>query len=269
MGDRHAEFAVRHRHRLQRPGDRPELVPQALRADELERSPREHRRGACGQCLPGLPRLQRRLELQLPRRRHRRGRPRHDPDTELHGPFRNHRRRPRGSARHVMGLHRDGHGVRRRDGGQRRRQRARLGHPQAEAGHARRTGGTANLRHHLSGRWLGQHRQHRHSNERRAHQRRRRHHHRARVSLATLPGQPTGNALVGNDASLSALSSADPTCSNSNMFKAYFGSTIEAYRDAPSTKDAVVQQRVGLHAAGSTRPTTKAGARSTSTPTCT
>jgi len=56
------------------------------------------------------------------------------------------------------------------------------------------------------------------------------------VSLATLPGQPPGNALVGNDASLSALSSTDPTCSNSNMFKAYFGTTIEAYRNAPSTR---------------------------------
>lgn len=56
------------------------------------------------------------------------------------------------------------------------------------------------------------------------------------TSLATLPGQPTANALIGNDVSLSSLSSADTTCSNSKMFQAYFGSTIETYRDAPSTK---------------------------------
>jgi hypothetical protein len=56
------------------------------------------------------------------------------------------------------------------------------------------------------------------------------------ISLDTLPGQPTQNALIPNDDSLSALSSTDPTCSNSNMFRAYFGSTIEAYRNTPSTK---------------------------------
>jgi hypothetical protein len=56
------------------------------------------------------------------------------------------------------------------------------------------------------------------------------------VSLSTLPGQPANNALIGNDASLSALSSNDADCSNSNMFKAYFGSNIEDYRRAPSTK---------------------------------
>jgi hypothetical protein len=56
------------------------------------------------------------------------------------------------------------------------------------------------------------------------------------VSLSTLPGQPANNALIGNDASLSALSSSDADCSNSNMFNAYFGSKIEDYRRAPSTK---------------------------------
>jgi Tfp pilus assembly protein PilX len=56
------------------------------------------------------------------------------------------------------------------------------------------------------------------------------------TSLASLPGQPTANALVGSDSSLSSLASADATCSNSKMFQAYFGSTIETYRDAPSTK---------------------------------
>lgn len=51
------------------------------------------------------------------------------------------------------------------------------------------------------------------------------------VSLSTIPGQPASNALIGNDASLSALSSADPTCSNSAMFKTYFGTTMEKYKE--------------------------------------
>jgi len=56
------------------------------------------------------------------------------------------------------------------------------------------------------------------------------------VTLSTLPGQPTNNALIGSDPSLAALSSTDADCSNSNMFKAYFGSTIEDYQRSPSTK---------------------------------
>ncbi len=56
------------------------------------------------------------------------------------------------------------------------------------------------------------------------------------VSYSTLPGQPAANALVGSDASLSALSSADPTCNNSSMFRAYFGSTMQQYAEAPNTK---------------------------------
>ena len=56
------------------------------------------------------------------------------------------------------------------------------------------------------------------------------------TTLTTLPGQPAANAMIGDDASLSALASADPTCSNSAMFKTYFGSTIDAYKNAPSTK---------------------------------
>jgi hypothetical protein len=56
------------------------------------------------------------------------------------------------------------------------------------------------------------------------------------TDLSTLPGVPSQNALVGNDASLANLSSNDPTCENSAMFNAYFGSTIEKYRAAPSTK---------------------------------
>lgn len=56
------------------------------------------------------------------------------------------------------------------------------------------------------------------------------------TSLSTLQGQPTGNAQIGSDSSLAALSSTDPTCTNSQMFNAYFGSTIAQYQSSPSTK---------------------------------
>ena len=56
------------------------------------------------------------------------------------------------------------------------------------------------------------------------------------VSLATLPGQPSNNGLIGSDASLAGISSSDSTCSNSGIFKAYFGSTLEQYQRSPSTK---------------------------------
>lgn len=56
------------------------------------------------------------------------------------------------------------------------------------------------------------------------------------TSYASIPGQPTANALVGNDSSLSALSSNDATCSNSSMFSAFFGSTIAEYAASPMTK---------------------------------
>lgn len=52
----------------------------------------------------------------------------------------------------------------------------------------------------------------------------------------TLQGQPTQAALVSSDASLAALSSSDPTCENSQMFNAYFGTSIERYKTSPSTK---------------------------------
>ena len=58
----------------------------------------------------------------------------------------------------------------------------------------------------------------------------------AGTSYTSIPGQPVNNALVGNDASLAALSSPDPTCSNSSMFSAYFGSTIAQYAASPTTK---------------------------------
>ncbi len=56
------------------------------------------------------------------------------------------------------------------------------------------------------------------------------------VNLTTIPGLPGVNAEVGNDASLSNLSSSDLTCTNSQMFNAYFGSTIAEYAAAPATK---------------------------------
>lgn len=56
------------------------------------------------------------------------------------------------------------------------------------------------------------------------------------TTLTSIPGQPTGNALVGSDSSLSTLASSDPTCNQSQMFNAYFGSTISAYANDPTTK---------------------------------
>ncbi|MES2715250.1 MAG: pilus assembly PilX N-terminal domain-containing protein [Pseudomonadota bacterium] len=70
------------------------------------------------------------------------------------------------------------------------------------------------------------------------------------VSATTLQGQPVNNAMVGNDASLAALVSADTnTCSQSAMFGAYFGSTIEQYRDLPSTKTLSCTSAASCHAA--------------------
>ena len=56
------------------------------------------------------------------------------------------------------------------------------------------------------------------------------------TSVTTLPGQPPVNAQIGADSSLAALSSSDPTCTNSQMFKAYFGSTIAQYQNSPATQ---------------------------------
>lgn len=56
------------------------------------------------------------------------------------------------------------------------------------------------------------------------------------TAYTSIPGQPAANALVSNDSSLSALASTDPTCSNSSMFSAYFGSTIPQYSASPMTK---------------------------------
>lgn len=56
------------------------------------------------------------------------------------------------------------------------------------------------------------------------------------TTYTSIPGQPTANALVGGDSSLGALASSDPTCNESQMFNAYFGSTISSYVDDPTTK---------------------------------
>jgi hypothetical protein len=52
----------------------------------------------------------------------------------------------------------------------------------------------------------------------------------------TIPGQPVQNALIPNDPSLSSLSSADPTCTNSAMFNAYFGTSLAQYAASPEVK---------------------------------
>ena len=56
------------------------------------------------------------------------------------------------------------------------------------------------------------------------------------TTYGTIPGQPVQNAMIGNDASLYNLASTDTTCSNSNMFQAYFGSTMAEYAASPLTK---------------------------------
>jgi Tfp pilus assembly protein PilX len=56
------------------------------------------------------------------------------------------------------------------------------------------------------------------------------------VTYQTIPGQPIQNALVANDASLHAVASGDPTCSNSAMFKTYMGITLAEYAASPQTK---------------------------------
>lgn len=56
------------------------------------------------------------------------------------------------------------------------------------------------------------------------------------TNYGTIPGQPIQNALIAGDTSLSSLASSDPTCSNSTMFNAYFGSTLAAYAASPDVK---------------------------------
>ncbi len=54
--------------------------------------------------------------------------------------------------------------------------------------------------------------------------------------LTTIPGQPMSGAIIDNDPSLLSLASSDPTCSNSSMFSAFFGSTVAEYMASPLTK---------------------------------
>lgn len=56
------------------------------------------------------------------------------------------------------------------------------------------------------------------------------------VSYATIPGQPVENALVENDASLSALANSDPSCANSAMFGAFLGTTMAEYAASPQVR---------------------------------
>lgn len=53
------------------------------------------------------------------------------------------------------------------------------------------------------------------------------------AQTVTMPGLPPANSQIQNDESLSTLANADDSnCSNSEVFKAYFGSSIEDYRAA-------------------------------------
>lgn len=54
--------------------------------------------------------------------------------------------------------------------------------------------------------------------------------------LATIAGLPPENSVLAGDASLAALATADPGCGNSALFRAYFGSTLTAYKNSPRTK---------------------------------
>lgn len=56
------------------------------------------------------------------------------------------------------------------------------------------------------------------------------------VSYETIPGQPIQNALIANDASLNAIASTDTTCSNSAMFRTYFGATMAEYAASPQVR---------------------------------
>jgi len=56
------------------------------------------------------------------------------------------------------------------------------------------------------------------------------------ATLRSIPGLPPENALVSNDVSLSRLSGSDSTCNNSAVFNAFFGTTIQSYASAPTTR---------------------------------
>ena len=49
----------------------------------------------------------------------------------------------------------------------------------------------------------------------------------------TIPGQPIQNALIAQDTSLSAIASTDTNCTNSAMFRTYFGVSLAEYAASP------------------------------------
>lgn len=56
------------------------------------------------------------------------------------------------------------------------------------------------------------------------------------AQLATIAGLPPENSVLASDASLAALASADPGCTDGALFRAYFGSTLAAYANSPRTR---------------------------------
>jgi hypothetical protein len=50
----------------------------------------------------------------------------------------------------------------------------------------------------------------------------------------TLPGTPAANAVISGDSSLAQLKASDPSCTKGEVFKAFFGATIDEYKASPS-----------------------------------
>lgn len=53
--------------------------------------------------------------------------------------------------------------------------------------------------------------------------------------LSAAPGMPLESTVADGDTSLQAIATADPTCTNSTLFKKYFGTTVEEYAAASDT----------------------------------
>lgn len=75
----------------------------------------------------------------------------------------------------------------------------------------------------------------------------------------TIPGLPIENALIKHDQAMRELAESDPDCSKSAMFQNYFGSTIDEYRNAPTTK--VIQCSTAKDCGTQTLQAYKEGAR--------
>lgn len=54
--------------------------------------------------------------------------------------------------------------------------------------------------------------------------------------VATIAGLPPENSVLADDAALAKTVAADPLCTNGALFRSYFGSTLAAFVDAPTTK---------------------------------